>query len=219
MTQDVFLNDKRSFKECFVKLRTPEGKLLYPKSYMKVINKLGLGVKYDLMVLETLLYSAKTLENSLYALNVSSTSLRNEKFLKTTKELLKDAKIKVMFILSETEYFSHISRYNSILSSLQRSGVFIAIDRLGTIHTSFLYLRELNIDFVRFDTYYSSEERIIENRVIIDGFNLMAEGRGIKTWMKNIENSETLEIAKTLNIDYLQGKELSSLEPIYETKI
>ncbi len=219
MTQDVFLENKRSFRECFIKLKSPEGKLLYPKSYMKVINKLGLGVKYDLMVLEALLYSAKIEENSIYALNISPTSLRNEKFLHTIRELLKESKIKIMFILSETEYFSHISRYNNILSSLKRSGVLITVDRLGTIHTSFLYLRELKIDFIRFDTYYSNAERIKDNRAIIDGFNLMAHEKGVKTWMKNITNRETLEFVDSLKIDYLQGKELSSLELIYEKKV
>jgi len=218
MTQDIYRDDSSSFKECFIKLISPEGKLLYPKSYMKVINKLGLGVKYDLMILEELLNSAKPQKDIYYALNISPTSLRNEKFLKTTKELLDGRDIKLMFILSEAEYFSHVSRYNSLLHSLKRSGVLIAIDRLGTIHTSFLYLRELEIDIVRFDSYYSNYLRLKENRAIVEGFNLMAHDKGVKTWMKNIADSQTLALAKELKIDYLQGKELSSLELIYEKR-
>lgn len=217
MSQDVFLNDKQSFKECYVKLKSPAGKPLYPKSYMKVINKLGLGVEYDLMVLEELVLKADVEEDGVYAINISPSSLRNEKFLSSLKELLKISKIKIMLVLSEVEYFSHTSKYNSIINSLRKSGVLIAVDRLGSIHTSFLYLRELDIDLVRFDRYYSSEAKLTQNRSIVDGFSLMAKEKGVKTWLKNIENVQTLEKAQDLNVDYLQGKQLSVLEKIYES--
>ena len=42
----------------------------------------------------------------------------------------------------------------------------------------------------------------------------MAREKGIKTWIKNIEDEESLEIAKKLNINYIQGKFLADLEEI-----
>jgi len=217
MSQDIFEDKGVVFKECFIKLRTPEGKLVFPKNYMKIINKLGLSVEYDLMIIEEIVFKAKVEEASIYAINISPTSLRNENFLYTIKELLKDSKIKIMFVLSEVEYYSHISRYNNIIQRLKHSGIGIVIDRLGSIHTSFLYLRELNIDIVRFDAYYSNEEKLESNRAIIEGFNIMAHQKGIKTWIKNIQNSKSLELAQSMDIDYIQGKELSALKIIYES--
>jgi len=211
MTQSVYCDDELAFKECFVKLKDENEKVLYAKSYMKVINRLGLSVEYDLMVLEELILKSKNRDIT-YALNISPTSLRNEKFLSRCKELLRETSLKVMFVLSEIEYFSHISKYNAIIKSLKHSGVLIAIDRLGSIHTSFLYLRELEIDVVRFDTYYSNAERLIANYSIVNGFNVMAHEKGIKSWIKNIDSESTLSLSKDLKIDYLQGKELSTLE-------
>jgi EAL domain-containing protein (putative c-di-GMP-specific phosphodiesterase class I) len=216
MTQSVFRGKTLAFKECFVKLKSEEGKLLFTKSYIKIINKLGLGVEYDLMVLEALVLNTSKEDENIYALNISPTSLRNEKFLSKCKELLKTTRIKVMFVLSEAEYFSHVSRYQNILNSLRREGVLIAIDRLGSIHTSFLYLRELNIDVVRFDTYYSSKPKIEQNRAILEGFIKMCREKKIQSWIKNIEDHESLALAQTLNIDYIQGKALSNLEMFYE---
>jgi len=216
-TQEIYEENKKVFKECFVKLKTSNGKLFYPKRYMKVINKLGLSVAFDLMVLEHTVLNCTDVSGEIYAINISPTSIRNENFLSHAKDLLKSHDIetkKIMFILSEQEYYSHISRYNSILKSLGALGVLVAIDRLGSLQTSFLYLRELNIDVVRFDSYYSKEIKDEKNHSIISGFNTMAQEKGVKTWIKNIEDEESLEIAKKMKIDYIQGKYLADLQDI-----
>ncbi len=216
-TQEIYKENKIAYKECFVKLKTSNGKLFYPKRYTKVINKLGLSVAFDLMVLEHAVVNCTDVSGDVYAINISPTSIRNMNFLSHAKELLKNhdvARKKIMFILSEQEYYSHISRYNTTLNSLRDFGVLIAIDRLGALQTSFLYLRELDIDVVRFDTYYSKEIKDKKNHSIIDGFNIMAHSKGVKTWMKNIEDEESLELAKGMNIDYVQGKFLADLQDI-----
>ncbi|SFV66609.1 diguanylate cyclase/phosphodiesterase (GGDEF & EAL domains) with PAS/PAC sensor(s) [hydrothermal vent metagenome] len=215
MAQNVYFEEEEVFHECFVKLKAAEGKVIYPKTYLKVINKLGLVIDFDLVVLERVLENCKG-KDKIFALNISPTSLRNEKFLSRAKELLRENKTKVMFILFEAEYYSHTSRYNSVINSLKEYGVRFVIDRAASIHTSFLYLRELNIDVIRFDTYYSNEEKLEKNRSIIEGFNLMAHEKGIKSWMKNIEDQKTYALAKEIGIDYLQGKYLANLEEIGE---
>jgi len=219
MSQDVFEGDRVAFKECFIKLKSSNGNLLYPKSYTKIINKLGLVIEYDLMVLEKIILHVSKDTETVYALGISPTSLRNSKFLSTTRELLKNSNKKIMFILSEHEYYSHTNRYNSIIKTLKDIGVMIAIDKLGSYHTSFLYLKDLDIDVIRFDTQYSTYEKMQSNSAIIKGFKVMATHKKIKTWIKNIETSQACEVAKEFDIDYLQGKYLSTLKPIYESEV
>jgi len=217
MTQDVFSGSEKLFAECFVKLKSINGEMLFPKSYLKVINKLGLGVEYDLMVLETLITQELGDQKKALALHIFPASLRNDKFLRKTQELLKNSSLKIIFILSEQEYYSHTTRYNAILKSLKKYGASFAIDRLGTIHTSFLYLRELEIEYVQFDSYYSNEEKFIQNRNIIEGFHIMAKQKGVKSWMRNIESKELFDMAESLGIECLQGKHLAGLEKLYES--
>ena len=219
MTQDIFEGEKKVFKECFVKLKTDDGKLFYPKRYAKIINKLGLSVDFDLMILEHTLLDCIDKSDDIFAINISPKSLRNDKFLFKAKELLKEnknVKNRIIFILNEQEYYSHIARYNAILNSFRSLGVLIMVDRLGSLHTSFLYLRELDIDMVRFDSYYSKDIKNSKNHSIMDGFNIMAQEKGVKSWIKNLEDEESLNIAKEMKIDYIQGKYLSDLEKIYE---
>jgi diguanylate cyclase (GGDEF)-like protein len=208
--QKVFDKEKKSFfKECFVKLYSEQNKRFYPKLYLKVISKLGLGITFDITVLESVLENVK--EDEIIALNIFPTSLRNEKFLSRTKELLTNKKTNIMFVLSEMEYYSYTERYNTIIHSLRSYGVKIIIDRVASIHTSFLYLRELDIDMIRYDTYYSSYEKLEKNRDILLGFNTMAHEKGIQSWIKNIEDEASFRVAKEIGIDYFQGKYLSKI--------
>jgi EAL domain-containing protein (putative c-di-GMP-specific phosphodiesterase class I) len=213
MSQDVYENNRVVFNECFVKLKAQNGKVIYPKTYLKVINKLGLGIEFDLAVLEKVLQNCQDKQRS-FAINIMPTSLRNEKFLSRAKELIKESQISVIFVLFEMQYYSHTDRYNSIIGSLKKYGVRFCIDRVASIHTSFLYLRELDIDLIRYDTYYSRQEKLEKNSSIIEGFNLIAHEKGIKSWIKNIENRETFEMADRIEIDYKQGKYLSELQEI-----
>lgn len=218
--QDVYQNNEVVFSEYFFKLKIADGRYLYPKRYRKVINKLGLSVEYEKMLLEEIILNYRKFSCKNIALNLSASSLRNDSFLSFLRNLLKEneeAYEKIIFIISEQEYYTFTGRFNSIINSLKSLNILIAVDRVGSYHTSFLYLRELDIDIIRFDTYYSSEEKISEQSSIIQGFNKMAQEKGIKTWMKNIENEEVLQKVKEFNIDYVQGKYLCELNKIYES--
>ncbi len=212
MSQDIFENKKLVAKECFVRLLDEADKPIYPKEYMKILNKLGLSMEYDKAVLEYVL--SRCPKDIYVALNISPTSVRNYEFLNFVKQNVQLSKQKLIFVLTETQYYSNIQKYRTNLNSLRQDGVKIAIDRLGSIHTSFLYLRDLDIDIVRFDNFYSKNITKEVNHSIIQGLNVTAHKQNIKTWIKNISNEDGFNISKKLEIDYIQGRFLSDLEEI-----
>ena len=220
MTQDIFENKQSVIKECFIKLKTPYGKIIHQKAYMKILDKLGLMVDFDLMILEQNIVRCCANSNKIFAINISPSSLRNPSFIFRAKELIranKDIKNRLIFLLSEVQYYSQINRYNSTLKSFRELGVLMAIDRLGAIHTSFLYLRDLDIDIVRFDSFYTKDIENKKYKSIIDGFNLMAHNKGVKTWIKMVETQDIKAQVKELKIDYIQGKYLAKVEKKYES--
>ena len=219
MAQSVYEDNKEVIREYFVKLKNTEDKVLHPKSYMKVVNKLGLRAQYDYLILEKAILHCIDKSTNLISVTISPTSLRNHNFLVKTKNLLENnqhMKNRLVLMSSEIDYYPHIDRYNDILQSFRREGIKIAIDRLGALHSSFLYLRDLEIDIVRFDSYYTKDKHKDKNKNIIDGLNTMAHLSGVKTWLKMLESKDVLEFAQGLKIDYLQGKELAQLQKIYE---
>ncbi len=210
-TQAVFEQKSVIMQECFVKLHGENGKIIYPKTYIKVVQKLGLRLNFDIMVLQECVQKYQKSEITL-AVNIAPSSLRNEKFVRSAQEILTQAGIKnIVFILAEEEYYSFTSRYNSIIKHLKSFGVAICIDRIGTYHASFLYLRELDIDMIRYDSYYSKEAKMQAHKSIIDGFHLMAEEKKLKTWIKNLQTQASLDMAQKSGIDFMQGKILANI--------
>ncbi|MEA2098729.1 MAG: GGDEF domain-containing protein [Campylobacterota bacterium] len=219
MTQEVFENKKPEIVELFVKLKNVNGKLLHPLTYMKVVNKLGLRTEYDMMILQKSILHYKFEDSTMLAMNIAPSTLRDKKFLLKVKELIDDnlyVKNKIIFILDEIGHYSNVHDYNLILKSLKNLGIKIALDRLGMVHSTFLYLRDMDIDIVRFDSIYTKDINNKKYNSIIEGFNLMAHSLGVKTWMKMVENEEAYEFAKKIEIDYIQGKQIASLIKIYE---
>jgi EAL domain-containing protein (putative c-di-GMP-specific phosphodiesterase class I)/GGDEF domain-containing protein len=220
MAQKVFENDESVMKECFTKLKTPTRKLIHQKNYMNVINRLGLTIDFDLMILEKTISFCSDINSEIFALSISPTSLRNPIFLTKIRELINNKssiRNKIMFILSEQEYYSHIEKFNTLLNTLRDMGILIMIDKLGSLHTSFLYLRDLDIDVVRFDSLLTKEMKKRNNSSIIKGFHVMAQANGIKTWIKMIESEDIKIEAQKLGINYLQGRYLSEVEKFYES--
>ncbi len=214
-TQDVFEDEKAVLKECSVKLNTTEQKLLHQKDYMKILDKLRLMHEYDAIVLEKVIEICKKSKDEKFAIYISPTSIRNPVFLIKIKELFHKnecVKGRIILLFSESEYFPKIEKFNSYIKQLKEFGIIIAVDRLGSLHTSFLYLRDLEIDMVRFDSFYSKKMDKNRYKNILSGFNTMAHEKGMKTWMRMIEDEESKELAREVGVDYLQGRFLAPLE-------
>ncbi len=218
-TQVIFEGNTPKIKELFVKLKNVNGKLLHPMTYMKVVNKLGLRTQYDIMILEKIVSHYEFEDSLMLAINIAPSSLRDRKFFFKVRELIdENEKIKnnIIFILDEIGHYSNIYEYNTILQSLKNLGIKIALDRLGMVHSTFLYLRDLDVDIVRFDSLYTKDITNKKYNSIISGFNSMAHEIGVKTWIKMVENQESKEFAEKIGIDYIQGKQIAPLIKIYE---
>lgn len=216
-TQQVFEKKESGLKECFVKLNATNEKLLHQKEYMKVLDKLRLMHEYDMIVLERVVDMCKKSKDEKFALSIAPTSIRNAAVLGKIKELFHAnacVRGRIILFFSESEYFPKIEKFNNFLKQLRDFGVLIGVDRLGSLHTSFLYLRDLEIDIVRFDSFYSKKSQKNHYQNILSGFNTMAHEKGIKTWIKMIEEKECEDFATTIGIDYLQGRFLAPLEKI-----
>lgn len=216
-TQSVFEKDVVVFKECSIKLKTEDGKLIHQKSYLKVLDKLRLMGDYDMIVLQKVARLCKSTQDGRYAITISATSIRNPSVFTRIKELFgddKSLKNRIIVLFSENEYYPKIERFNLLLRQLKELGVMIGVDRVGALHTGFLYLRDLDIDMIRLSPFYVQHIDEKSYRSVAKGFQVMAHEKGIKSWMRMVEDKNSKEGIEELSIDYMQGKYLAPPEKI-----
>ncbi len=190
-----------------IKLLDDLGKIIHNKSYMPDINRLRLNREFDLLQLEAVSDYLQEYKEATYTLNISPSSLRQNEFFTHVQTLLSSIELngRLVFVISEKEYYGNIKRYNQNLQSYRRMGIKIAIDNLGLNQTSLLYMKDLHVDMVLFDNSFS--KRLLDKgyKEIIEGLSFSAKALGIKTWIKMIEDEEMYTVAKEMKIDCLQG--------------
>jgi len=215
-SQKVFTNDESvAFAELFVQIKTKTGRYIHRKKYMKVINKLGLTLDFDMMTIQKVLENIDRFFAKKVALTIMSSSLRDPAFFSKIEEIVQNGGVladKLILLFSEKEHYTKQDKFNKILAKYHTLGIEIGVDHLGSLHSSFLYLRDLDLDLIRFDSSYTKEDKMRKCQPILEGFVSMAKARGIESWVKMLETKEQLEIARDLDIEYVQGKYLSQMQ-------
>jgi len=220
MYQRIVENFETKMVEISVKLNSDGNKLIHQKTFMPIISRSGLLREFETMIFESVLREcSKTEENIVFVIPVSPSTLRQQRFFNDVQMLFSNneaARNKIMFTLKEKEYYHHVSRYNDRIQAYRRMGIYIALDRLGVFHTTMLYLKDLDVDMVCFDTLYGRHIKEKGYQAILSGLNTTAKDLGIKTWIKMIEDEEGARIASKIGIDCMQGNYLGRISLLDE---
>lgn len=196
-----------------VKLIDSEGRLIHQSRYIPVLNRLNKMRFLESDVLEKIgaLCNEK---NQNIVLTISSVTLRNPHFFEhalTLFERYPKARNKITLLFEEREYCHQLERFSQQIAHYRKAGYKIALDRLGGYQTTLLYLKELEIDIVRFDSLYSRNIKKAGYQNIIQGLNLSAHLCGAKTWISMIEDSNSDQLCQSLKINYRQGNYLGKI--------
>lgn len=220
MFQIVDEKESASMLEASVKLINDDGKIIHQNKFMPVIDRLGLTRTYDEMILEKVVKLSENVpHNIILAFSLSPSSVRNNSFLEKALTLFSNnesARGRIMFILSENDYYDHPKRYNELLQAYRRLGIFIAIDDFGAFKSSMTFLKDLKIDVLRFDNSYGKHITTKEYQDIVKGLNVVAQGLGLRTWIRMIEDRAQEKIVTSLGIDFVQGNYLGKIASLDE---
>lgn len=205
--------EKEKIYNTSLKLVDSQGKFIHQSRYVPVLNRHNKMKSFEMTCLEKIAALCAENEGN-FIISITPTSLRNPYFFEhavTMFERFPKARGRITLMFEEKEYCHQLERFKQQLAQYRRTGYKIALDRLGGYHTAMLYLKEIKVDLVRFDSMYARRLKEAGYQNILQGLNLSAHLCGAKTWISMIEDANTDSIAQALKINYREGNYLGKI--------
>lgn len=208
--------------EIAVKLRTESGDEILPRDYLPVVNRLGLGRAYDLLVFKHTVDTALLTDSHIsFSFNISPFSLRDKDFFDTIFNIVEEKDVdpnRMIFEIYERKTHHDLSSYLKTLSRIRAKGIRICIDNFGSSNASMEYMKHFKFDMIQFDRDFATQLNNPNNLSILKSMIKMSRELQIETVAKWVDKDDQKQILIDLGIDYIQGfgvaKQLSEYELI-----
>ena len=207
------INSKTSKIEIFevlVKIYSKNYGLLSRRQAQKVINYGGYEKLFDKKLFDYFLQEIENYQgdDKYFSINVSAVSLRDNDFRLYLREIFHKKNIKmenIILEINEKNAYEDIKRFNEILIQYKKAGFKIALDNFGGNNCSIEYLKNLPIDFVKFDIQYTKYYKNEKYRKTLKSLIELCESLNIKSMIKFIDKEELFNEIKEVNPTYIQG--------------
>jgi diguanylate cyclase (GGDEF)-like protein/PAS domain S-box-containing protein len=204
--------EQRKHYELLLRLKDTSGNLIAPEEFIPVAERYGVITIVDRWVLEASLKSYQqyfAAQRDLVSINLSGASINDERFTTFAIDLIKKSQVPgdcLCFEITETAAITQMKHAHKFMMAMKELGVKFALDDFGSGLSSFSYLKNLPIDYLKID---GSLVRGIPNeeydRAIVTSINEVAHLMGIKTIAEFVETDQILEHIGRISIDYAQG--------------
>ncbi len=157
----------------------------------------------------------------LCSINLSGLSLLDEEFLSFVATQLNAYEIppeKICFEITETAVISNLSGAMRFIDELRNLGCSFALDDFGSGLSSFAYLRNLPVHFLKIDGVFV--RNVVDDpidRAMVKSINDMGHVMGKQTIAEFVENESILEVLKEIGVDFVQG--YATGKPTLPTKL
>ncbi len=207
-------NDNGNYLELLIRLETEEGDIVSPQAFMPAAERYGLAPKIDLMVLtqclEWLETSPRVLEDlASCAINITAHSLRDSRVLDNMVALVRNSNVpgeKLCFEISETTTIANLSSAREFIARLAEHGCRFSLDDFGSGMSSFQFLRDLPIEFLKIDGLFV--RGMLEDQVsqaMVRSINEISHVLGRKTIAESVESEDIIIKLKDYGVDFAQG--------------
>ena len=225
--QDIVPLDKSTDiqYELLLRLIDEDGNIITPDTFLRAAERYDLMLKLDAWVVENALVIMASnpafLEQiNFISINLSGQSVTNVNFLNSViaqiKELGLDAS-KICFEVTETAAISNLRAASKFISSLRELGCHFALDDFGSGLSSFGYLKNLPVDYLKIDGMFVKE--IVEDPIdfaMVRSINNIGHVMGMKTIAEFVESSEIKGMLSEIGVNYAQGYYIGRPRPFDE---
>ncbi len=205
--------------ELLLRLETEDGALLEPLEFLPVAKRFSLMQKLDSWVVENAISTLEKInaegKDIALSINLSANTLTDADTLQHIVSVIVNSSVagdKICFDITESSAIRNMDNLRGFMITLKAHGVEFALDDFGNGLSSFSYLQELPITYLKIDGELI--RRIAydtTSRHITESFHLLCKKLGIKTVAESVEDVLTMDCVKDIGIDYMQGFGVANL--------
>jgi EAL domain-containing protein (putative c-di-GMP-specific phosphodiesterase class I) len=156
-------------------------------------------------------------------INLSPKAIVASEFIQRIQDLTESYQIdheRIVFEITERETVHNVALLEKFVRELRSEGFRFAIDDFGSGFSSFQYLKRFPVDFIKIEGEFINNMSKNEiDLAFVESAVSMAKSLGIETIAEFIENEETLDLVKSLGIDYAQGYLLATPQPDFSKQL
>ena len=207
--------------EALLRMLDDDNNIIPPMSFIPTAERYNLMESLDKVVVEKVIKMISNYGRSdrdcCVAINVSVLSLINPQFLNFVVNTITDHEIdgnKLCFEISESEAIRNFDNVIEAMKRLKKIGCQFSLDNFGSGFSSFNHLKDLPVNYIKLDgSFMRNIERDGHERKILKSIVDVASAMDIKVIGQFVETQETLDILKTLGVDYAQGYHIHKPAP------
>lgn len=216
-------NAIRPHYEILLRLKAKDGELISPGLFIPLAERHGLMSKVDLWVVENTLNTLERHPDHIekvgkVAINLSGITLGDEIALHAITQRMQRTSVpaeKICFEITETTAVTNLNAAKQFISTLRNIGCSFALDDFGAGMSSFTYLKNLDVDYVKIDG--SFVRNIVHDPIdhaTVTAINNIAHSMGKLTVAEFVVDSATADVLRALRVDYGQGFVLDKPKPL-----
>jgi len=215
-------NSDKKHCEILLRLQNIDGNIVPPMSFIPAAERYEIMPDIDKWVITNtvkfLAENKKYVHNHMFTINLSGQSLGNKGFDEFVIEIFKKNKITpktICFEITETAAISNLSQAIEFMKSLKAIGCYFALDDFGSGLSSFNYLKNMPVDFIKIDGHFIQD--ICNDKTdlaFVEAINRIGHIMGIQTIAEFVENKETLEQLSKIGVNFAQGYYIDKPKPL-----
>jgi diguanylate cyclase (GGDEF)-like protein/PAS domain S-box-containing protein len=214
--------------EVLLRMVDEEGAIVSPGSFLPAAERYNLMPAIDRWVVKTVFEHFAAIELRLgtprimCAINLSGTSLTSEDLLDYIRDRARVHGVRpqsVCFELTETAAINNLRKAAQFMREASALGFRFALDDFGTGTSSFGYLKNLPVDYLKIDGGFVKDIlRDPIDKAMTETINRIGHIMGLKTVAEFAESEDIVCALKTIGVDFVQGYAVSMPEPLLERR-
>ena len=221
--------DEPPHREILIRMLDEKGNVVPPGMFIPAAERYNLMPSVDRWVITTLFsllaetaQQGKLQIGQISTVNLSGNSLNESGFSNFIKEQFNEFGIdpgSICFEITETSAIENLSQATAFIENLKKLGCLFALDDFGSGLSSFGYLKNLPVDFLKIDGLFVKD--MVDDPIdaaMVRSINEIGQVMGMKTIAEFVENDEILRQLADIGVDFAQGYGIAMPEPLADTE-